>query len=266
MSRVSKIGIGVWSSGLALVMAFDIVGANLGQANECQPPTPCPCAADGNCLPKRETWGTYKTHWRPWPGEQVGLTPTKAEETKSDIREQLPVYQPPRPDQEDLRGPAKRTKAPSATTSAPPEGGPQALPDAGEAEPAENEFELPGLPGLPGIDPQGYLPRENHKLLTEMDDAPPTLPLGLSESLAVTTSYEQQQVQPASGPTAVANRSKAAFIPNVDGPIVQASAELKQASEIQLSNPAGRHIYKPTDEELHQAIFIEASDGSPEVK
>ena len=32
-----------------------------------EPPSPCPCCADGACYPKRETWGWYKNRWRKWP-------------------------------------------------------------------------------------------------------------------------------------------------------------------------------------------------------
>ena len=31
-------------------------------------PTPCPCMADGACIPDRATWGYHKTQWRLWPG------------------------------------------------------------------------------------------------------------------------------------------------------------------------------------------------------
>ncbi len=270
MSRLSKIGMGLMGWSLATVLVLELDGARSIQASECLPPTPCPCAADGKCLPKRDTWGNYQTHWRPWPGEQVGLTPTQAEEQESNLRERLPNYQPPRPEQEELRGPAKGSKSQSGGASSTTTAAPQDAPAANEAKPAEKEIDLPGLPGLPGFDPQGYFPPENPQQLPPLEDGPPALPLGLSASLAVTPIQQNLQKQPTSGPTAVANQSRAVFIPaKVDnsietGFVLPAAAESQPLSNIQLQNPAGRNIYKPTDEELHQAIYIESSDVTPE--
>lgn len=267
MSRVLKIGIGLLGSILAVLLAWELGNSKMARASECQPPTPCPCAADGMCHPN-DTWGNYKTRWRPWPGDQVGLTPTKAEETESSILDRLKPYQPPRPEQEDLRGPAKKTPASSAAQPAATDGNPQAEPALNGAEPAGQDIELPGLPGLPGFDPQGFLPPEKLQQLPLIEDGPPALPQSLSAALAVTPYIALPQTQSKSGPTVEANRSRITTIASEDSisteesHIVRTSAELQQVSSIHLANPAAKNIYKPTDEELHQAIYIETSDTS----
>lgn len=267
MARTSIFWLGLLGLGIELVLGLD--GPNSLQANECQPPTPCPCAADGTCHPKRDTWGSYKTHWRPWPGDKVGLTPTKTEETESDIKQQLPTYQPPRPEQEELRGPAKKLPSAEAAKPATTDAPPQAVPAAEAAEPAGQEFELPGLPGIPDFDPQGSLPPGRLQVLPQIEDGPPSLPENLKASLAVTPNYQDTVVQSKNAPTVVANRSRIAAapteasagnLPRRGGQIVQATAEVQQVSDIQLTNPAAKNIYKPTDDELHQAIYFEAGD------
>ncbi|QEG33758.1 calcium-binding EGF-like domain-containing protein [Bythopirellula goksoeyrii] len=262
MARASKLGMGIVGLGLSMELLLGMAGQSDALANECQPPTPCPCAADGTCHPKSDTWGSYKTRWRPWPGDKVGLTPDEAEDTKSNIKQNLPTYQPPRPEQEELRGPAKKSPASGAATPDASDAVPQAEPAAEGADPAGQEFELPGLPGIPEFDPQGYLPPGRPQLLPQPEDGPPALPQSLSASLAETPSYIAPRSQPQSGPTVVANQSHSAAIPTVVGHVVQATAEFQQASEIQLTNPAAANIYKPTDDELHQAIYIESSDIS----
>lgn len=64
------------------------------------PPLPPPCAVDGACRPKRDTFGYYSTRWRPWPGER---SPT---ETSLDAERGLPPVEPIDPKLEDREAPA----------------------------------------------------------------------------------------------------------------------------------------------------------------
>lgn len=121
--------------------------------------TPPPCAADGTCRPNRREWGWYHTHWRPWPGEQVGLMPDPAAAVEGEEEGGLPGLVLPDPAKEDQAG-AERTE-PRPGPPAPDGAGPPGPAEEGDVGPAG---EAPGVPpgveppagDLPPIDPFGY--------------------------------------------------------------------------------------------------------------
>lgn len=236
----------------------------------CQPTTPCPCAADGTCHPKRDTWGTYITRWRPWPGETVGLTPSQAEAEAGAAEGQLPQLERPRPELEDLRGPAKKT--PSAAAGGQPTGagevelpgvpeipGPAEAPGAGEEAPPAGEQNLP--PGgfqIPDFQPQGSL-----QTLPEVEDAPPALPAGIRQALTANgTTLPAVREQPS--PSVSANHSKSSALPQlrVTDPRVLPATTLRPIGEIELTNPAAASVYHQDDDQLQHAIYYETAGGS----
>ncbi|QDT01416.1 hypothetical protein [Adhaeretor mobilis] len=101
------------------------------------PETPCACAADGNCRPKRDTWGVWHTHWRPWPGDPAAVPPTTADPQYSEDEEAgLKGIERPIPSKEDKAGPEKQEREEDdATVEAlgdplsPEGGGAEALPE-----------------------------------------------------------------------------------------------------------------------------------------
>jgi hypothetical protein len=253
--------------GLSVVTAPEVSG-------QCHPPTPCACAADGMCYPKRETWGSYTTHWRPFPGDTVGLTPTPAEGSAEDLKSELPSFIVPTPDKEDLRGPVRPTRPPASTsTPAPTEGGIDELPAVGqpldqappanggqpaEPAPAEAPGALDNL-DLPGFGPpQGLL-----QPLPQTDDGLPALPTALSQALTLGSEATLQANYPARpqattlpAPTARANTSNAPR----QAAVVQSRFVTPAAANIELTNPAARNVQKTMDQSLEQAIYYEASD------
>ena len=124
-----------------------------------------PCSPDNVCLPRRETWGTYSTHWRSWPGEQVHPVPTAAEPEpgKADKKQQREADMrgpqlPPAIDESNV-GPKKPAKnaLPSGSKAAEPAGAAPEDPAApGGAAPPVQKPAVPGGPELPA-DP-GKLP------------------------------------------------------------------------------------------------------------
>ena len=192
----------------------------------CQPETPCPCAADGICRPKRETWGHYKTRWRTWPGELRGDEPELAD-TPSATEETLPPFETPTPEQEDLRGPAKKDAPDEAT--------------AEDGDPLDVPAQLlPGPEALPAIDPQGSQLHE-----PQLEDAPPELPASLRQAALLLNLQ----------PTVQAQASPAIGTP----PIHQATWRQPSAG---LINPASAAVIEPEADSLQQAIYYEASDES----
>ncbi len=132
------------SVGLVLGSTLPVYAANIGA---CRQPTPHPCAADGVCRPQRETWGTYRNQWRPWPGDAIGHADQAAGPDVSGEAESLPGFQPPSAKDEDLRGPAKIKEKSSKDSE-------DSSDDALEIDaPAGGE----ALPALPGLDVQGQL-------------------------------------------------------------------------------------------------------------
>ncbi|MDC0936611.1 hypothetical protein OAS39_10015 [Pirellulales bacterium] len=109
------------------------------------PPTPPPCAADGTCLPKWTTWGVYKTNWRPWPGDNAGITPTPAaSEPSPGSAEDLGGFQLPEPRDETKVGPQ------AIERDAPADGGINEGVDGGLDEVLDEV-----LDEIPALDPLG---------------------------------------------------------------------------------------------------------------
>lgn len=216
-----------------LCLAIGVLAAMLACAESlsfavtgCQPETPCPCAADGICRPKRATWGHYKTRWRTWPGEVRGEEPELAD-TPTAGDEELPPFETPLPEQEDLRGPAKDKKDSDDGDAA--DGDPLDVPDV----------LLPGPEALPAIDPQG-----NQMHAPQLEDTPPALPESLRQAAMLLN------LQPA----VQAQVSPMASMPTVQ----QASWQQPTAG---LINPASAVVVEPEANSLQQAIYYEASDA-----
>ncbi len=275
MSWMPKISGRCAALNAAVAMLLGFVEPGYGQVHCPRPDSPCPCAADGMCYPKRDTWGNYKTQWHAWPGESMGLTPTRADGTLPDGR-QLQPYIRPQLDQEDLRGPARPPRAvapaegaaaPAANGAAPPVNGaapgaiapapaqPAAGAPAGNQEaapPANDGLQLPGLPGLPDFGPQGSL-----QPLPQLEDGPPALPQGLSQAVVVQPTMPQSnQLQPAA-PQAT-KQPTVSVVPTTSRFVTPTAAF--DTSHLELSNPAAKNVQKSMDEDLQQAIYFEASD------
>ncbi len=271
MSQPSKIRRGHAGKKLAaaIVMGLSVAGSALAYGPH--PATPCPCAADGTCYPKRETWGYYKTHWRIAPGESIG-PPTPAGGIP-EIKDQLQPFIRPLPEEEDLRGPAKpvRPAAPAEQPAATVEG--QQPPQEGQgqqpAQPANEApaaapaggLELPGLPGVEGLGPQG-----SFKPLPRIEEGPPALPSALSAALS-SLPPQQPNVEHA---TVVAN--PVAAVPAVKSNLPVANSRYvspvstANVGNIELANPAAKNVQKTMDQDLQHAIYLESSDLSGQIK
>jgi hypothetical protein len=270
MSQPSTTRRGPWGKHLAATIVMGLTVAGPVMAHGPHPATPCPCAADGTCYPKRDTWGFYKTNWRPAPGEKVGRGPTPAGQEAQERLLELPNLIRPLPEQEDLRGPAKPTRPAAVNTevnAASPENGPAAggqqppaggqLPPAGaqppanrgEAAPAEAQ-PLEGL-GLPGFGPQGSI-----QPLPQIEDAPPALPSGLNRAL---TALPNANSATASRTTVVANpvRPAASSLPVANSNYV---TPVSNTQRIELANPAAKNVQKSMNQDLEQAIYLETTD------
>ncbi len=274
MSQPSKIRRGHAGKKLAaaIVMGLSVAGSAL--AHGPHPATPCPCAADGTCYPKRETWGFYKTHWRAAPGDTIGLSPTPAGGGISEIKDQLQPFIRPLPEEEDLRGPAKpvRSAAPAEQPAAtvegqqPPQGqGQQPAQPANEAPAAApaDGLELPGLPGLPGV--EGLGPQGSFNPLPRIEEGPPTLPRALSAALS--SLPPQSNVEYA---TVVAN--PVAAVPAVKSNLPVANSRYvspvstANVGNIELGNPAAKNVQKTMDQDLQHAIYLESAELSGQMK
>jgi hypothetical protein len=261
MSQPSKIRRGQAGKHLAaaIVMGLSVAGSAL--AHGPHPATPCPCAADGMCYPKRDTWGFYKTHWRAAPGDTIGV-PTPADGEAPEIRKQLEPYIRPLPEEEDLRGPAKpvRGAAPAEQPDAvvqvqvPAQGEGQQPAQPAEEEPAAAPADGLDLPGLPGFGPQGSL-----NPLPRIEEGPPALPRALNEALS--SLPPQLSVEYA---TVVAN--PVSVVPAVKSTIPVANsryvspASTANVGNIELGNPAAKNVQKSMDQDLQHAIYLESSN------
>jgi hypothetical protein len=265
MSQPSKIRPGQAGKHLAaaIVMGLSVAGSALAQ--HCpQPATPCPCAADGTCYPKRDTWGFYKTHWRVAPGDSIGIEPTPAAGETPEIRKQLEPYIRPLPEEEDLRGPAKPVRPaapadqPAATAPAqqPPQGEGQPPAQEGEEAPAAAPADALDLPGLPGLGPQGSV-----NPLPRIEEGPPALPRALSAVLS------SSPAQPSVGYATVAANPVTA-VPAVKSTLPIANSRYvspvstANVGNIELRNPAAKNVQKTMDQDLQHAIYLESSELS----
>jgi hypothetical protein len=257
-----------------ILLGLSVIGTPVA-IGQCHPPTPCPCAADGMCYPKRDTWGNYTTHWRPYPGDMLGLTPTPADGGTIDIQDKLEPFIMPPPDQEDQRGPARPTR-PAAPTStpAPVDGEVNELPAVGQpldevppangeqpAEPAAEEAPGPlDNLNLPGFGP----PQGKLQPLPRIEDGPPALPSALSQAITMGNGATFQanfatQAQAITPPAPTVNANASKSLPKVAvGP---SRFVTPVAANIELTNPAAKNVQKTMDQELQQAIYYEASDA-----
>ncbi len=240
-----------------LVLLLTDAGS-LSYGGSCQPPTPSPCAADGVCRPKADSWGHYETRWRSWPGEPMSQRPTSAGRGPDGKAQGLAPFELPKPEQEDLRGPVKNksdkkkkaTDIPTPAIEVPvmeiPAGEP--VPDV-PAEPADAlqifEPQSSTQPEAPGM---AEVPNTN--------DDPPVLPKSLrqaAQSLSVQSPRAQHQVR---------LQIPATVRPFASQPIKQVNWHQPTTSQasIQLINPASAIVVEPGVENLQQAIYYEASD------
>jgi hypothetical protein len=121
-------------------------------------PLPPPCAAEGGCYPKRDTWGYYPNQWNRWPtdyGDDVSAAPGE--------KSVLPSVIVPTPALEDKAAPAPSEPKPEDAGMA-PGGGAREL----------DLPSLPPLPGAPGVPGQPVAPPQPGA--NQPEDAPPGLP------------------------------------------------------------------------------------------
>ncbi len=280
VSRISKLRSGATAMAFATATLLGLTSLGHAQVHGLLPATPCPCAADGMCYPRRETWGNYKTHWRTWPGDtNVGLTPTPAAGTAPGISDQLPPYMRPPVDQEDLRGPVKpiRPAAPAAEGAAaavegglpPLNGGVQPAQPGGAAPagaPANNGDEA-APPANDALDLPGFGPQGSLQPLPQFEEGPPALPAGLSQALSAQFSTPVNLTQGTiQQPTVAANPSASVrpvinAVPSNSRYVTPAAAI--DTSHIELANPAAKNVQKSMEQDLQQAIYFEASDMPP---
>ena len=188
-----KQGLMLW--GTMLVIGIQTSGEAVGITG-CRQPTPPPCAADGTCHPNSTEWGYSHTRWRPWPGEPAARRPTtEGERPAPGEGLELDPSLLPSPEEEDLRGVAKKKKPKSeedadAAEEGDPLPGDDLLP---ELESGEFEGEV-----FPEFDPQGNQP--------SLEDTPPALPQSLQQmartgSALPKSSSRHQTTEPTAAPT-----------------------------------------------------------------
>ncbi|MCA9241221.1 MAG: hypothetical protein KDA37_13520 [Planctomycetales bacterium] len=186
-------------------------------------PTACPCAAEGACRPKRDTWGYYQTRWSRWPTDPGDSVTVPAEGSS-----QLPTLVVPPKTEEDRAAPAPSDAEETSEAEAPqspevdlPDLPPLPdLPGAPAGAPAERPDgppELPPLPGLsppPGIGPPSA-PGASNRRTYRRENAPPPLPTSFARLLppvhtAQPAGYQAPQSSPSDQPVA-----PAIYIPEV---------------------------------------------------
>lgn len=255
-----------------------------------------PCSPDGTCLPRWETWGVYQTRWRPFPGDVVAGPPTPAQRDEESA-EQDAVGGPvePGPNREGLMGPTP-SAGPGVIPGLVPEGPVEGGAPSNGAVPAPEIGPAPGV-GADPLDPFGAAPpappawmQDSVRGVTSTsaqapepaivnpaaletsaawppvldgpnlrgDDAPPTLPASLQNTLGSmpagrswsSTAAAATLAQP---PSVHLQRRSAA-----PGAVLPASAETTLG--MPLINPAAAVATEAGMGGLQQAIYIEASD------
>ncbi len=259
------------------VAALDMPNAAGAQVGVCRPGTPYPCAADGTCRPKRETFGSYHTRWRPWPGDPQQAVSTLDDDQTPDDKQELKGFERPTPEKEGNRAPAKTNAFQSSETE--PET------DASEAATEEQEpaTDLPAEDLFPDFDDQS-----SYQLLPPQDDAPPALPPSLrkfatSHQLARVALPQLSQTNPVRQSFAIAPnparqatakkplqqplrypalRYPAPRYPEPSSAITQVAAEQRISSRTH--RPANMNLVNPaatgTQQGAQQAIYYEATD------
>lgn len=212
------------TSAIALVLlAAPATMAGTPPCADC--PTACPCAAEGVCRPKRDTWGYYPTRWSRWPSDPGDRT-----ESMGQGDSQLPTLVVPPKIEEDRAAPAPSDaeEAPQADETDTPDVDlpdlpplpdlPGAAPAGMPAERPDGPPELPPLPGLsppPGIGPPTGGPGASNRRTLRRENEPPPLPTSFARLLPPVhnvqpAGYERPQGSPSDRPVA-----PAVYIPEV---------------------------------------------------
>ncbi|MEQ8209296.1 MAG: hypothetical protein RH917_05640 [Lacipirellulaceae bacterium] len=253
-----------------------LAGSSLLRA--AHPCTPAPCAADGTCRPKTESWGYWQTHWRPFPGDDAAaaagqqLVPEPAGEDEG-----LGGFVRPQPSKEDQAGPEEQERDPEVPAEDGGLGDPAAPGDGSEPLPALDPLglQIPNAPdfqaALPpeppaflkqlvnpaanvapsgdsviddNVRPAGYRPPANRS-----QDAPPSLPPSLERVAQLTGMLEPLP------PVKDALKR--------DSAVMQTSAQAIPAESttgIRVINPTSAYAAQPGEGGLQQAIYFEASE------
>lgn len=229
----------------------------------CGETTPCPCAADGICRPKRETWGFYESRWRTWPGEPTPRPRAADSQTpdEADAPQNLPEYELPLPEQEDLRVPPKSKKKKDGDEESDAGEEPIEIPGAAPfGLPAEEPGQLlPGPEAAPAdeggfdIDPFGVLPE-----VPQMEDAPPALPASLRQAVAPKRMPRVARRTPMPQVKQVVAKGLNITPEMLAQPVRQVS--WNQPTSMPVINPAAAIQPSVAKEPLQQAIYIESTD------
>jgi hypothetical protein len=259
MSQPSTTRRGQWGKHLAATIVMGLTVAGPALAHGPHPATPCPCAADGTCYPKRDTWGFYRTNWRPAPGESVGRTPTPAGQDAQERLQELQPYVRPLPEHEDLRGPVRPTRPSTTNTEVnevPAAGGQQ--PPAGAQPPANGGEVAPAeAQPLDGLDLPGFGPQGSFQPLPQIEDAPPALPTNLSKALtALPNANTSSRTTVVANPVGIV-RPVASTLPVANSNYVTPATNVQG---IELANPAAKNVQKSMNQDLQQAIYLEAAN------
>ncbi len=219
----------------------------------CGPTTPCSCAADGICRPKRDTWGHYHTRWRTWPGEKIERSPVEAGESEDEdtqLPDDLEDLELPKKEQEDLRVAPKAKKKRTADEAAPLE-----IPGADPAPLLPGPEEAPAEEGPIDFDPFSELPE-----LPQMEDAPPALPPSLRQAALEMSKARVATAKPKSRQQARPPRIAMNITPEMLAPPVRQVSWQQQQSSMPQVNPASAVQTSAAEQPLQQAIYYEASD------
>lgn len=264
--------------GLLTGVTFLSLLAGSSLIHAAHPATPPPCAADGTCRPKTESWGYWQTHWRPFPGDDAaaaaagrGLEPEPV-----DPDEGLGPLQRPDPSKEDQAGPAEQERDPEAPAE-----------DAGLGDPA-----APGGPAepLPALDPLGLRIPNVPNMQAALPPEPPAQlkqlvnPAASVQSIADPVQdknvrpagFEPQPEKPQDAPPSLPPSLKRVAqltgilqpLPPVheghfrrDSAVMQTSVQAigtAAPTGIRIINPAAAYTAEPGKGGLQQAIYFEA--------
>lgn len=269
----AKLMLGLLSS--ITLMSLLASSSLLRAAQQCTPP---PCAADGTCRPKTESWGYWQTHWRPFPGDDAAAAAAGRglEPEPIDPEEGLGPLQRPEPSKEDQAGPEEQERDPEAPAEEGTLGDPAA--PGGPAEPLPVldplGIRLPTVPNMQAalppeppaqikqlvnpaasvqpiadpvhddnVRPAGFRPQ-----LEKPQDAPPSLPPSLKRVAQLTGILQPLP------PVQEGHVRK-------DAAVMQTSAQAIGTDVphgIRIINPAAAYTAEPDKGGLQQAIYYEA--------
>jgi hypothetical protein len=153
----------IWLLGV-LLASLGAAGARGAVLSGCDPPTPPPCSADGQCHPNVVGYGYYETRWRRHPYEALARAPQPAVPEGDSL---LKPFDTPEPELEDKQAPSPIKEAPAVDLPAEEGVGVRDLDLPPLPQPAAPQRALP--PAAPPALPLPRAPRE---------DGPPALPFG----------------------------------------------------------------------------------------